>query len=140
MRIPIALLALVTLAPTSSADDAAFVVIVNSANQSTQVDRKTLSDIFLKKQTHWKDDRAIQPVDQSRRSSVRRRFSEDALGRSVAAVRTYWNQLVFSGRGVPPPELETDGDVVRYVASHDGAIGYVSASVDLKAVKPLQLR
>lgn len=140
MRTSLVLVVLFALAPASSADDASFVLIVNPANDSTRLDKKTVADIFLKKQTHWKNDQAIQPVDQSKRSSVRRRFSEDALGRSVAAVRTYWNQLVFSGRGVPPPELESDHDVVRYVAGHEGAIGYVSASVDLKSVKPLLLR
>src|SRR4051812_48503398 len=129
MRAPVAILVLFALAPASSADDASFVVIVNNANDSTRLDRKMVADIFLKKQTHWKNDQAIQPVDQNKTSSVRQRFSEDALGRSVAAVRTYWNQLVFSGRGVPPPELASDRDVVRYVAGHEGAIGYVSGSV-----------
>lgn len=140
MRTPIALLAMFVFLPTSSAEEPSFVVIINHANDDLRLDKKAVADIFLKKRIRWNNERAIQPVDQNRKSAVRRRFSEDALGRSVAAVRTYWNQLVFSGRGVPPPELESDGDVVRYVASNEGAIGYVSASVDLKLVKSVQLR
>jgi len=127
-------------AQTSVADETTFVVIVNRSNDVTKLDKKTVADAFLKKRTHWNGDRLIKPVDQRRGSATRRRFSEDVLGRSVASVRTYWNQLLFSGRGVPPPELDSDAAVIKYVAGHDGAIGYVSQSTDLKAVNVVQLR
>jgi hypothetical protein len=50
-------------------------------------------------------------------------------------VRSYWQQLIFSGRDVPPPELDSDADVVKYVSKHAGAIGYVSGNGDLAGVK-----
>jgi ABC-type phosphate transport system substrate-binding protein len=128
------------LSHPSAADEPSFVVIVNRGNDNTKLDKKSLADAFLKKQTRWNEDKPIQPVDLNKGSAVRRRFSEDVLGRSVSSVRTYWNQLVFSGRGVPPPELDSDVDVVKYVASHPGAIGYVSASTDVKTVNVVQLR
>jgi ABC-type phosphate transport system substrate-binding protein len=34
---------------------------------------------------------------------------------------------VFSGKDVPPPEKGTDADVVAFVKSNPGAIGYVAA-------------
>ena len=66
---------------------------------------------------------------------MRRRFSENLLGRTVQAVRRYWNQQVFSGRGVPPPQVASEADVVEYVLTHPGAIGYVSDTVDLRGAK-----
>ena len=119
-----------------------FVVIVNGKNGARALDRKTLTDMFLKKRTLWGDDAAIQPVDQARNAQVRKQFSEQVLGRTVSAVRTYWNRLVFSGRGVPPPELATDDDVVKYVAKNRGAIGYVMGSVNLKdaGVRVIEVR
>ena len=62
---------------------------------------------------------------------MRRIFSERVLKRSVAAVRNYWQQRIFSGRDVPPPEVEGDEAVVAYVAEHPGAVGYVSLGAKL---------
>lgn len=92
------------------------------------VTRAFLADAFLKRVTRWADDEAIRPVDQRSDSAVRRRFSDQILRRSVEAVKTYWQQRIFSGRGVPPPELDSDEAVVRYVESHAGAVGYISGS------------
>jgi len=58
------------------------------------------------------------PVDLRSDSSVRRKFSESVLKRSVAAIRSYWQQRIFSGREVPPPELDSDAAVLRYVAKY----------------------
>jgi len=49
----------------------------------------------------------------------------------VEAVRRYWQQCIFSGRSVPPPELDSDEAIVRYVAKYRGAVGYVSADAKL---------
>ena len=67
------------------------------------------------------------------------RFSRDVLERDVASVRRYWAQQVFSGRGVPPPEVTSDAEVVKYVASHPGAIGYVAGGADLTGIKAVEL-
>jgi ABC-type phosphate transport system substrate-binding protein len=126
--------------PRAAADDPGFIVIVNAKNDATKLDRKLVADIFLKKQTHWSDDSTIKPVDQLRTSAVRARFSQEVLGRSISSVRAYWNQVVFSGQGVPPPELDSDASVVKYVAANQTAIGYVSTATELKGTKPVQVK
>jgi len=120
-------------------DESAYVVIVNPNNPERSLDRKLLSDIFLKKVTRWPDGEACRPVDQRPSSSVRRRFSNDVHRRSVAAVRSYWQQQIFSGRDVPPPELESDVEVIRYVRRHRGAVGYVSARADLEGTRVVRV-
>jgi ABC-type phosphate transport system substrate-binding protein len=114
-------------------------VIVNAKNHVTRLDRRFVSEAFLKKRTHWDEDLAIQPVDLGQRSAERDKFSRDVLERDVASVRRYWAQQVFSGRGVPPPEVSNDADVVKYVASHPGGIGYVAAGVELSGVKIVEV-
>lgn len=114
-------------------------VIVNPRNAVARVSKRLILDAFLKKRTLWDDDHAIQPVDLAQSSSVRGKFSHDLLGRDVSSVRNYWAQLVFSGRGIPPPELANDADVVKYVAAHSGAIGYVSGAAELAGVKVIEV-
>jgi hypothetical protein len=118
----------------------AYRLIVHPGNPADSLDRKHLADVFLKKVGQWPDGVAAQPVDLPADAPARRRFSEEVLGRSVAAVKSYWQQLIFSGRGVPPPELESDDEVVRFVASHRGGVGYVSGSAGASAVKVVSLR
>jgi ABC-type phosphate transport system substrate-binding protein len=115
-------------------------VIVHVSNPASSVDRDFVAAAFLKKATRWDDGQTIRPVDLPQASPVRRSFSENVLRRSVSAVRSYWQQRIFSGRGVPPPELESEVAVAEYVARNPGAVGYVSGSVDLRRVKVLALR
>lgn len=115
-------------------------VIINPSNPTNVVERRFLADAFLKKVTRWSTGDAIRPVDQREEASVRQRFSDDVLGRSVAAVKNYWAQLVFSGRDLPPPELEGDEEVIRFVLKNVGAVGYVSSAANVEHVKVLTVR
>ena len=117
-----------------------YVLIVNTANPASSAERKFSSDAFLKKTTRWRGGEMIRPVDQSADSDVRRRFSEEVLERSVTAVRSYWQQVIFSGRDVPPPELSGDGTVLEYVKNHPGAVGYISGAASSAGAKILSVR
>jgi len=122
------------------ADAPGFVVIVNAQNPLKTEPRALLSQIFLKQLTRWEDGELVRPVDLSPGSLVRRAFSNEVIGRSVAAVRHYWQQRIFSGRDVPPPELDSEEAVLRYVARYRGALGYVSVTAKLAGLKVLSLR
>ena len=125
--------------PASSDSGPAFQVIVNPANSAARLDKRFVADAFLRKRTRWGDDRAIMPVDLGQKSSARSAFSQAILGRDVGSVRRYWAQLMFAGRGVPPPELASDGDIIKYVAAHSGAIGYVAPGAALSGVKVVEV-
>lgn len=127
-----------TLAQTPA--PAPYRVIVHGKSSVASIQRDFVADAFLKKVAHWPNGQGILPVDLDGDSPVRRKFSEEVLQRSVAAVRSYWQQLIFSGRNVPPPELDADQAVVEYVAKHKGAIGYVSGSAVLEGVRPVAVK
>jgi ABC-type phosphate transport system substrate-binding protein len=115
------------------------VVIVYPKSPVTKVDRKFLAEIFFRRTTRWSDDSPIKPVDLGPDSPARGRFSQDVLARSVSSVRSYWQQRIFSGQGLPPPELPDDSAVVGYVASHPGAIGYVAAGTSLNGARAVEV-
>ena len=135
-----ALAVAVALPRAPAADSPGFQMIVHPSNPATVLDRRFVVDAFLKKVTRWPHDEVIRPADLESDSPVRRHFSEQVLKRSVAAVKTYWQQLVFAGRNVPPPELDGDWQVVRFVLKHPGAIGYVSAGASLEGTKVVMVR
>jgi hypothetical protein len=117
-----------------------FQVIVNPANPTSSMPRDLLADAFLKKATRWDNGDVIRPVDLRPDSEVRRSFSSAVLQRSVAVVRSYWEQRIFSGRDVPPPELDSDEAIVHFVAQYPGAVGYVSPGAKLDGTKLLTVR
>jgi hypothetical protein len=130
----IALAATVSAQPTPSST-AAYRVIVHPANRMSVVNRKFLEDAFLKKTTRWPHSTVIRPADLATRLPARRWFSREVLDRSVAAVKAYWQQRIFSGRDVPPPEFDSDDKVIDYVLKHEGAVGYVSGAANLRGAK-----
>jgi ABC-type phosphate transport system substrate-binding protein len=116
-----------------------FRVIVHHEVKGEKISRGTLTSIFLKQAPKWTDGSAISPVDQSVRSEVRRSFSGDVLLQAVAEVQIYWQRRMSQGV-VPPPVKATDQDVVAFVASTPGAIGYVSVVTPLpESVKAIEL-
>jgi ABC-type phosphate transport system substrate-binding protein len=118
----------------------AYQVIVNPSNGGIALDRSFVEDAFLKKISHWPNDQVIRPVDLESGSATRRAFSESVLRRSIDAVKGYWQQRIFSGRDVPPPELDSDDDVVKYVLKYEGAVGYVSGVANLNGAKVVTVR
>ncbi len=114
-----------------------FQVIVNAQNPITSLERKYLADIFFKKVTHWPENGFVRPVDQGPSSLARQKFSEEILKRSVLSVKNYWQQLIFSGRDVPPPELTNDEEVIGYVVKNPNSIGYVSGAFLSEGREPI---
>jgi ABC-type phosphate transport system substrate-binding protein len=117
----------------------AFRILIHPDNPATNLSRDFVTDLFLKRATRWSDGEAAHPVDQGSDTAVRARFSEAVLRRSVAAVKRYWQQRIFSGRDLPPPEFESDEAVVSYVLKHRGAIGYVSPGCKLERAKAVSV-
>ena len=111
---------------------AAFRVIVNPDVKGSQMPRSVLAAIFLKQALKWGDGRAVVPVDQSVQSAVRRSFSNEVLKQGIVEVQVYWQRKITAGQ-VPPPVKTSDEEVLAFVASTPGAIGYVSSSTSLPA-------
>lgn len=118
-----------------TAKTAGFNIIVNPATDVTSLSKKQVSSLFLKKVKTWNDDLKVLPIDLPAGTETREIFSKDIHGKSVSAVKAYWQTRVFSGHDVPPLEKESDASVVEFVRSNPGAIGYVSADADLRGVK-----
>lgn len=122
---------LASLLGAAPANAQGYRVIVNSANPTTHLSKDQLQRVYMKKLTAWDSGAQVVVVDQSARSTVRERFSQAVLGRDVATMKSYWQQSLFSGRGVPPIEQPSDAQVIAYVSSNPNAIGYVSEGTAL---------
>jgi ABC-type phosphate transport system substrate-binding protein len=137
---------LVGLVPASgldaSASDAAapFKVIVNPNVVGQTLPRQVLAEIYLGTVARWGDGSPIAAVDLSSTSPVRQAFSREALGMPVEAVRNHWLRKLASGQR-PPITKPSDDEVIAFVASKGGAVGYVSFEASVPAtVREVTLR
>ena len=148
MRAPSKLLVLIALAfavlgqarSSARAEDEQFKVIVHPNNSLDAVGRDFVRDAYLKKATSWRGGETVRPVDLATKYPVRDRFTQVVLRKTPAQLKTYWNQQIFSGKGVPPPEVDSPANVVSYVLANPGAIGYLPVAADHGKAKVVGIR
>ncbi len=58
-------------------------------------------------------------------NDLRERFLRDYLEQDEGKYTGYWTVRRYVGKGTPPKELADSEQVIRYVESESGAIGYV---------------
>ena len=127
----LAFAALLLIAETgSTAQQNSYQVIVHADNQLDSISKTRVSQLLLKKVPRWEEGTPAAPVDLDSKSPVRAALSKDVHGRSVSSIKSYWQRQIFSGREVPPPEF-SEAQVLQYVQSHPGSIGYVAAGTTL---------
>lgn len=115
-----------------------FVLVVNSENDLTTINRKDAELIFLKKQRSWPDGKNISVVI-NENPRIYDSFSHTVLRRSSQQFLVFRKQMLFRGQGMPPLTLKTDQDVVAFVGEHIGSISYVSPDAVTLAVKVVSI-
>lgn len=140
LALVVAVLGLAGAATSVGAGEERFQVIVHPENRVDTLSREFLRNAFLKKSTEWGPGGTIRPVDLSSKFSVREQFVHDVLKKTPSQLKTYWNQQIFSGKGVPPPEAKSAADVVSYVLANPGAVGYLPADADPGKAKVVRMR
>ena len=123
-------------ASAATADD--LVIIANPGLGENSIESKDLQRIYLGKQTRWNDDTSIVPV-MMKSGPLHEVFIEKYVDRSVQRFVTYWRQMVFTGKGVPPRSFTQEAELVEFVARTPGSVGFASAEADTSGIKILQL-
>ena len=140
MRKRILAFAIVAGLGAASVQAAGYKVIVNPANPATTLAKKDVSALFLKKKVKWDDGAAVTAVDQTDKAAVRESFTTSIHGKPVAAIKSYWQQQIFSGRDVPPVEKSSDAEVIAFVRNNRDAVGYVSEETPVSGVKVIDVQ
>ncbi|MEM7583884.1 MAG: hypothetical protein AAF560_10925 [Acidobacteriota bacterium] len=131
-------------AQEASEDDAesspGFQVVINAANPTESMTASTVAKIFLKKLRRWDHDETITPIDLGAKDPVRKAFTRAIHGKSVTAIKSFWQRMIFSARGQPPEEKSDHEEVLEFIRTTPGGIGYVSDDITLgDGVKELKI-
>ena len=109
-------------------------IICNKSMTENTLHRSEIKDIFLGKKSKWSDGKKIVFVT-LKESKVHNAFLRKFIGKTAYQYAIYWKKMVFTGKGSLPRSLTKEKDLVDFVASMKGAIGYVSSETAKDGVK-----
>jgi len=81
----------------------------------------------------------VTPVNLHVSLPARQRFLSEYLQQNEDAYLAYWTVRRYVGKGVPPRELSSVGDVIQYVQNTPGAVAYLDEA-DVPASMNVLLR
>lgn len=106
------------------------VVIIAHTSVTDPVTKETLKQIFLGRQTRWRDDTKVTFVVLEE-SPVYEVFLRDYIEKTIFQYTNYWKKQVFTGKGRMPKAFATSAEVIEFVAATEGAISFVSPQAAL---------
>lgn len=74
------------------------------------------------------DGQPVTVVNAAPGSKLRERFMSDVMKQDDNKYVAYWTVRKHVGKGTPPRELKSAAEIIEYVQSTPGAMGYVLAS------------
>lgn len=134
--LPIFIIAGLVLVSAASVAGSDIKVIASSSVTADVISAGELKRIYLLQTRKLKDGSVVEPVLQ-KRGAVHDAFSRQFLERDGEEIRTYYHAVVFTGKGSMPREVNSDSEMVSYIARTRGAIGYVSGGANTDGVKVL---
>lgn len=107
------------------------VVVANSQSGINKLSRDEVINIYLGRFRQLSSGVAAQPVDLPPAHADKARFYRLLVNKELAEINAYWSRLIFSGRTTPPRAVKGQEELLNFIRTTPGAIGYVDrAKID----------
>jgi hypothetical protein len=111
-------------AKAQASKEAEFVLMGNDIGiKSASI--KHIRSIFRGKYSSWNNKQTVIIVLPSKKNTSIKDVSSYIYETSTTGMQKFWLSQVFQGRSNPPVFLDSDEEIIRYVAKNPGAIGIV---------------
>lgn len=104
------------------------IVAITHPDNDINLTKKEVQRIFLGKLKTFPGKGLVIPIDLPADSDIRLVFSEKLLNKDMRQVSAYWSRLIFTGKGLPPKQVESPEAVKKLVSRNPDAIGYIDIS------------
>ena len=115
--------------------NAGVAVITHPSVKEIGLSKSKLANIYLGKQKVYSNGATIKLVDMPKSSPERKKFYKSVVKKSDSELNRYWSKIKFTGKGKPPKTLNSAREVLQWVSTTEGAIGYVDGKYLNKSVK-----
>ena len=106
------------------------IVVIGNSNVP-KMDLATIQKIYTGKIISIADVN-VKPVNVKTGMVERNRFLQDFMNQDEEKYTAYWTVRRYIGKGAPPNELSSAEEVINYVQSTPGGVGYID-EVELKS-------
>lgn len=96
---------------------------IHHPSQVTELNKKTVRNIFLGKKRAW-DDGQLLVIASLQEGTTHSKFLKEWVGMTPSQFRIHWRKRVFTGKGTMPTWCKTEIEQAEFVASTPGSIGY----------------
>lgn len=129
-------IALITLSSSLCFSEKLYVVVSKDSNIE-KISTKELKKIFLSLNPHFPNGTKAIPYDLDNRRAYRA-FYKAIAGKSRLQMKTFWSEMMFSGKGLPPTAIRDEEKIAKLATENSNLIGYVTewpSESDLKVVQ-----
>ncbi|MDY6972286.1 MAG: substrate-binding domain-containing protein [Thermodesulfobacteriota bacterium] len=127
------------LAAGNSALASGILVIANKSVPVDNLSSDAVSDIYLGHISRWNNGDSIRVV-MLKKGPTHETFVREIVGGTPERLKQHWKKAIFTGTGTPPRVVKTEADMVDFVSSTRGAIGYIGSSVSHGGVKVIPVK
>lgn len=111
-------------------------VVANKSLASDSITQKEAKKIWLGK-IKALNGVTLKVSDLPKGNATRDYFYKNVVKKSERKVKATWARIVFAAKGTPPKVFGSDAEVLSWIASTPGAVGYVSSAAVDDSVKVL---
>jgi hypothetical protein len=104
------------------------VIIVNPQSPVQALTRREAADLFLGRRQRFPTGEIAIPIEQILPEDTRRQFYLRLTQLPLAAVRSHWARIFFSGQGQPPRQAADAEAMLELVATHQNTVGFLEQS------------
>ncbi len=102
-------------------------IIVNPEVSDSNLIESQIAKIYLGRMKSYSNGQTIYAGDLPKRSAVRQDFYKRVVKKSERSMNRYWSKLKYTGKGKPPKQLNSNREIIKWVARTDGAIAYIDS-------------
>jgi ABC-type phosphate transport system substrate-binding protein len=117
------------------------VLIINPSVPVDSISAAALKDLYTGRTTYWPDGQSVKlAVLDDQVTAQTDAALQAASGMDASHFKTFWQRMVFSGRGQQPKQAADAAALVALVAATPGALAIVPADAGLKGVKIINVK
>ena len=103
------------------------VIIVNKASSDQSINSADVKKIYLGKMSRWTNgDKIVMATLEG--GTVHDQFLETYVHKNAKQFDSFWKKMFFTGSGVPPKAFSSESELIEFVSSTTGAIGYIDSA------------
>lgn len=114
-------------------------IVANPVGPPDALSFNELQTVFKAQRQWWENDTKISIALLKSFVPVSEAIADKVFGMTQNEVKTYWIQIVFRGKAATPKHFASEAAVISYLEATPGAIGVVSAEIDVGDLKTIAI-